>query len=263
MKSIYSFTVEMTKEVQEKTKEKRKNKAGKEEEVEVSKKVTKKMPYEIILKEPTRRQLEDADMEYSIEISRCVKKGVLTKAMLAKKYSDTGGILTEKDAERLVDLYGSLSDLEAQAAKRGVQTSGKKSGALTEKSKKIYGEMALVRRDIVELESSYQSLFNHTADVKAQNRVILWYLLNLVHYKEPEEEKATPLFPGKTLEERVDIFYKKDEEDDELFMLVQSKITALMSYWYFSGNPTTEDFQKIVADLTYDPVDEPAEEDKS
>jgi len=112
MKSIYSFTVEMAKEVEEKTKEKRKNKAGKEEEVEVSKKVTKKMPYEIILKEPTRRQLEDADMEYSIEISRCVKKGVLTKAMLAKKYSDTGGILTEKDAERLVDLYGSLSDFK-------------------------------------------------------------------------------------------------------------------------------------------------------
>ena len=107
MKSIYSFTVHTTEEVQEKTKEKRKNKkTGVEEEVEVSKKIQKKVPHEIVLKQPSRRQLEEADMEYSIEISRCIKKGVLTKAMLAKKYSDTGGILTEKDAQRLVDLTG-------------------------------------------------------------------------------------------------------------------------------------------------------------
>ena len=70
MKSIYSFTVNLVEEVDEKTKEKRKNKeTGKQEEVEVTKKVKKKVPHEIILKEPGRRQLEDADMEYSIEIS--------------------------------------------------------------------------------------------------------------------------------------------------------------------------------------------------
>ena len=124
MKSIYNFTVNMVREVEEKSTEKRENKeTGKEEEVEVSKKVEKKIPYDIILKEPNRRQLEDADMEYSIEISRCIKKGILTKAMLAKKYSDTGGILTEKDAERLVDLYGELSEFESEASKLGINTS--------------------------------------------------------------------------------------------------------------------------------------------
>ena len=262
MKSIYSFTVEKTEQVEEKTKETRKNKeTGKEEEIEVSKKVEKKIPFEFLLKEPNRRQLEDADMEYSIEISRCIKKGILTKAMLAKKYSDTGGILTEKDADRLVDLYGSLSDLETQAAKMGIKTAGKETGVLSEKSKKISGEIALVRRNIVDLESSYQSLFNHTADVKAQNRVILWYLLNLVYYKGPDMEAAEPLFPGKTLEERVEIFYKKDEDDDELFRLVQPKVAALVSYWYFSGDPAQEDFDKIIKDLTYDPVDELVEPD--
>ena len=261
MKSIYSFTIEKPKEIEEKTKEKRKNKeTGQEEEVEVSKKITKKVPYEIVLKEPNRRELEEADMEYSIEISRCIKRGILTKAMLAKKYSDTGGILTEKDANRLVDLYGSLSDLETQAAKMGIKTAGKETGALTEESKRISGEIAMVRRDIVDLESSYQSLFNHTADVKAQNRVILWYLLHLVHYKDPKMEAPEPLFPGKNLEERVDVFYQKDEEQDKLFKLVQPKITALMSYWYFSGNPDKADFEKIVEDLTFEPLDEPVDE---
>ena len=250
MKSIYSFTVEMAKEVEEKSKEKRKNKeTGKQEEVEVSKKVKKKVPYEIILKEPGRRQLEEADMEYSIEISRCVKKGILTKAMLAKKYSDTGGILTEKDAERLVDLYGKLADLESEASKIGVKTTGAVDGKMSQKAKDINGNIALTRRDIISLESSYQSLFNHTADIKAQNRVILWYILHLAHYKTEGSEAPTLLFEGKDFEEKIDAYYKKDEDEDELFGLVQAKLGALTSYWYFSASPTKEEFDKLISEL--------------
>ena len=45
-----------------------------------------------------------------------------------------------------------------------------------------------------------------------------------------------------------------------MFKLVQPKITALMSYWYFSGNPDKADFEKIVEDLTFEPLDEPVDE---
>ena len=250
MKSIYSFTVEIIEEVQEKTKEKRKNKeTGKEEEIEVSKKVEKKVPHEILLKEPGRRQLEEADMEYSIEISRCVKKGILTKAMLAKKYSDTGGILTEKDADTLVDLYGNLSELEGEAAKMGIKTTANlKEKKMSDKTRDLYGKLALVRRDIVNLESSYQSLFNHTADIKAQNRVILWYILHLTYLKKTEEEPKL-LFDGNNFEEKIDGYYQKDEEDDKLFRLVQSKLAALVSYWYFSSSPTKEELDNLIRDI--------------
>tara|TARA_Y100000310_G_C20629834_1_gene788011 strand:+ start:20 stop:781 length:762 start_codon:yes stop_codon:yes gene_type:complete len=250
MKSIYSFTVEMAREVEEKTKEKRKNKeTGKEEEVEVSQKVKKKIPYEIIVKEPSRRQLEEADMEYSIEISRCVKKGILTKAMLAKKYSDTGGILTEKDAERLVDLYGDLSELEGEAARGGIKTSAPPKKGATQKTKELYGKLALTRRDIVNLESSYQSLFNHTADIKAQNRVILWYMVHLALQKTSDMETAEAIFVGDDFETRIDNYYAMDEEDNKLFRLVQSKLAAIVSFWYFSESVTKEDFDRLISDL--------------
>ena len=117
-KELYSFTVTDSKEVEEKTKEKRKNQDGVEEEVEVTKKVKKDIPYKVIIKDPSRRQLEEADMEYSIEMSNCIKKGILTKAMLAKKYSDTGGMLSESDANRLVELYAELADLEGEYTRR-------------------------------------------------------------------------------------------------------------------------------------------------
>ena len=78
-------------------------------------------PFTIGIKEPTRRELEEADMEFSIEMSNCIKKGILTKAMLAKKYSDTGGLLAESDANKLVDLYAELADCEAEYTQRTLQ----------------------------------------------------------------------------------------------------------------------------------------------
>jgi len=251
MKSIYSFKVNIEREVDKKTQEKRKNpKTGQEEDIEVSTKVKEEVPYEIILKEPGRRQLEEADMEYSIEISRCIKKGILAKAMLAKKYSDTGGILTEKDADRLVDLYGELSDLESEAAKLGLKTSGTIEDGLSDKEKDVNGRIALTRRDIVSLEGSYQSLFNHTADIKAQNRTVLWYILHLTHFNKKGMESPEPLFQGDDFETKIDTYYDKDEKNDELFKLVQAKLAAIVSYWYFSSTtPTKVEFDKLVIDL--------------
>ena len=88
-KELYSFTVDEEVEVEKKTTKKDK-KTG--EETTITKKVKEKVPVVVKIKRPSRRQLEEAELEYSVEMSRCVKKGILTKAMLAKKYSDTGGV---------------------------------------------------------------------------------------------------------------------------------------------------------------------------
>lgn len=253
LKQIYSFTVEDIREVEEKTKEKRKNDKGVEEEIGVTKKVEKKVPFEILIKEPTRRDLEEADMEFSIEMSNCIKKGILTKAMLAKKYSDTGGLLAESDANKLVDLYAELADSEGEFTRRTLQN--KNVERLPEKVKKeidkLTARVAICRRDIVALESSYQSLFNHTADTKAQNRIILWYVTHLAHFKSKDDKDAEfkPLFEGKTFEGKIDSYYSQDEQEDSLFQLVAGRLAALISYWYFSTETTKEDFDKILNDI--------------
>jgi len=113
MKEIYSFTVELEKEV-EKAVEKTiiDKETGEEKKVSVNEKIKEKEPVRIILKEPNRRQIEEADMEFSIEMSQCVKRGILTKAMLAKKYSDSGGLLAEEDAKNLSSKYSEISKLQ-------------------------------------------------------------------------------------------------------------------------------------------------------
>lgn len=249
-KELYSFTVKDTQEIQEKTKEKRKNEKGEEEEVEVTKTVEKEIPVKFILKDPSRRELEEADMEYSIEMSRCIKKGVLTKAMLAKKYSDTGGLLSESDANKLVDLYAELADLEGDYTKKTLTNRDLKK--LPKKVKdqidQLAAKVAICRRDIVTLESSYQTLFSHTADTKAQNRIILWYLTHLT-YTQKDDGEPIEYFKGDTFDSKVDSYYQKDEGEDSLFSAASGKLTSILSYWYFSNSPTKEDFDKILDDI--------------
>ena len=177
MKEIYSFNVDVEKDVTEQVTKKRKNKETKKmEEYSVEETSKKPVPVKIILKEPNRKDLEEADIEYSIEMSKCIKRGILTKAMLAKKYSDTGGLLTEEDAQTLTRRYSELGDLQNKYTR--LNSKPKKEKSDEKKISDLLGEMASKRRDIVDMETSYSSLFNHTADSKAQSKVILWYLVS-------------------------------------------------------------------------------------
>ena len=248
--------VEVEKEVEvEKT---RKNKDGLKEkytETQVKKvkekqivkelrKTTDKVDHVFVIKQPTRREMEEADMEYSIEMSRCVKQGVLTKAMLMNKYTDTGGMLSEKDAKALSELYGRLGELQTDFTNLNMKSQSK---ANEEKRKELSEQMAQLRRTIATAETSFSALLNHTADTRAQNKVVTWYLLSLTNID--RDGKLEPFFSGETFEEKKDSFYKMEEEEDALLSVVYDKITAFISFWYFSTSATEEDFKELEKDI--------------
>ena len=248
MKEIYSFSVDIEREVEETVTKKRKNKeTNKMEEVSVGQIVKKEVPIKVILKEPNRREVEEADMEYSIEMSKCIKKGILTKAMLAKKYSDSGGLLSEEDAKFLTRKYASMGELQTKFTR--ISTKPKKTKADEDKIKDLLGQLGTLRREIVDMESSYSSLFNHTADSKAQNRVILWYLVTLSFYQENEDDDIEPFFPADEAEDKIEQFYELDENGHEILDLCKDKLSTFLSFWYFSANASREDFDNLNNDI--------------
>ena len=250
MKEIYSFSVDLeTKTTKEVEKTILNQETGEKENVKTDEEVTTIEPVRVILKEPNRRQVEEADMEYSIEMSQCVKRGILTKAMLANKYTDTGGLIAEDDAKAIAKQYSELGELQAEYTRLSTKT-GKKTKQDQERLKNILGEIAVIRKGIVDTETAYASLFNHTADTKAQNRVIMWYVLNLSYIIRGEEEaQPEPMFKGETFEEKERYYYELDEKEDPLYFLVQGKLATFMSYWYFASAITTEDFDKLNEDI--------------
>jgi hypothetical protein len=249
MKEIYSFSVEVEKKTTQEVEKTIVDKdTGKKEKVKVEEETITKTPVRVILKEPNRRQVEEADMEYSIEMSQCVKRGILTKAMLANKYTDTGGLIAEDDARAIAKQYGELGELQSEYTRLSTKT-GKKTKEDQEQTTKILGDIGLLRKSIVDTETSYASLFNHTADTKAQNRVIMWYVLNLTHVIRGEEGEIEPLFKGETFKEKENHYYDLDEKDDPLYSLIQGKLATFMSYWYFASAISKEDFAQLDKDI--------------
>jgi hypothetical protein len=238
-KDIYNFTVYETveKPVESVSKDEQGN------EVKVTKKVSEKSPIKVFLKKPSRRQIEEADLEYSVEMSRCVKKGVLTKAMLVKKYSDTGGLMSETEAKTLYQNYQRLLELQREYTEN--ETVNKTDENRKKKTEALSLEMAQVRDQIVKTEMAYQSLFDHTADMKAQNRLLMWYIINLTYVQKEGQDKPQPYFSGEDFEDRLEDYYKKEEQEDPLYFEIARKISNVAAFWFYNSSAGKEDFDGL------------------
>jgi hypothetical protein len=243
-KELYAFSLDEEKEV-EKTHTRKNKKTG--EETKVTKKVKEQIPIQVRLKRPSRRELEDAELEYSVEMSRCIKRGILTKAMLYKKYSDTGGVWSEEDAKDYGKLYREIFDVQNEYAR--METVDKKTEKQKKKLETLKDSLAETRRKIVEAESTMQSLFDHTADIKAQNRLLLWYTLMLTHIQGEDDEKPVPYFKGETFEERIEDYYIKEDELTDFYSAAVEKITTILAFWFFNQASTPDEFNKLIEDM--------------
>lgn len=240
-KELYSFSVdrEVEKEVSSSRKDK---KTG--EEITVTKKVKEIEPLAVKLKKPSRRELEDAELEFSVEMSKCIKKGILTKAMLAKKYSDTGGLMSEDDAQELVDNYKKIFEFQSEYARLEIiQNKTEKQAA---RVSEVISGLQEVRRKIVETESNYQALFDHTADVKAQNKLILWYVIMLTYIQDSEDDQPKPYFGAGDFDDRLEEYYKKEESDDSVYFLIAKKAATILAFWFFNQASDKESFDDLM-----------------
>ncbi len=239
-KELYRFKVYEEKEV---TKEDSTIDEVTGEETVVKKKVVEKVPVEIVLKKPSRRQAEEADLEFSVEMSRCIKRGILTKAMLAKKYSDIGGAMSESESQKLVELYQKSFDLQNENSR--LDLISEKSDEILERMNKISQEIAESRSEIIEIESSYRALFDHTADTKAQNKVLLWYIINLTNIKRELDGDSKPYFRGKDFEEKLSDFYEKEEKSEDFHVRLVKKLSTFVAFWFFNQASTKEEFEDL------------------
>tara|TARA_R100000742_G_C4252710_1_gene70866 strand:+ start:147 stop:899 length:753 start_codon:yes stop_codon:yes gene_type:complete len=239
-KELYNFSLEEEKEV--KKTHTRKNKKG--EETTVTKTVTEKVPVQVRIKRPSRRELEEAELEYSVEMSRCVKKGILTKAMLYKKYSDTGGVWTEDDAKDYSKLLKEILEIQNKYAR--LELVDKKTDEQKKELEKLKEKLAESKKAVIDAESSMQSLFDHTADIKAQNRLLLWYSLMLTYVQTEKDDDPVPYFEGQSFEDKIESYYLKEEDPSDFYNNLVKKVTTVLAFWFFNQASTPEEFNKLI-----------------
>ena len=240
-KTLYQFTLD--KEVEKVVESTRKNKKTGEETI-TKKTVKEKQPVEVQIKRPNRRELEEAELEYSVEMSKCIKKGILTKAMLAKKYSDTGGLFSEEDSSEYARMYKEALDLQNEYMR--LDTVKTKTKEQDKKLEDIKSKMALNRKKIVDFESNFQSLFDHTADVKAQNKVLLWYCLHLTYIYDQDSDKFVEYFKGDDFQEKTSYYYELEETQDDFYFQLIKKVSTVIAFWFFNQASSQEEFEEII-----------------
>lgn len=216
------------------------------EAIQISKDVKKRVPHKFFIKKPTRGLFDEAELFYAVKLSEGIRAGLLTRALLAKRYENDGGPLSESEIKKFGDLYTEFFERSERIQ------------ALTDKKDKAPEDAAKIeelkleqdndRVNLQKFEMNQSSLYDQTAEVRARNKTILWWILNLSHLVNDKSEDR-PVFRGTSFEEKLNDYDEVLESEDAFKGEIIQKFTYFISYWYVGKTVTTEDFQKIAKDL--------------
>lgn len=258
-RELYSFSIDLEEEVEKeviKEVEKKNEETGEMETVEktVIKKSTVKTPVRFHIKKPTRTQIEDGDMFYSIWLNKFIKMGLLTRAMLAKKQVDVGGTLNEDDKMNYAKLYLKLFEKQQVVMRYSAKDKEDLTDGEVERLQKSVSELAVIRKELSDFEAAQASIFDHTADVKARNKTITWFVLHLSGYSKGEGEKEGDLeegmlFPGTEYEEKYRAYQEADENQEPLFTRSIDRLSTIATIWYMSGIQDQDEFETVLKQI--------------
>lgn len=240
MKKLYEFTLEK----EELVKETETTKNDKGEEVTTTKEVNKTVEKKFFLRKPTRKLFDDAELFYGVELSKGIKAGLLTRALLQKRFSNDGGTLGEKEQEEWSKLYNETFDKQVEFQQLSLIDKNERTEAQEQDYENCKTFLAEARTRIQEFEMQQSSLFDQTAENRARNRTILWWVLHLAH--QDEGENQTPVFSGSNYEERLQSYDTYEENDNEFELDMVNKFFYYVSFWYVSKTSDKKQFEELI-----------------
>jgi len=241
MKKLYNFTLQKTEKVQETVVETN----DKGQEVKTSTEVEKPVDKQFFLKRPTRRLFDEAELYYAIKLSEGIKAGLLTRALLAKRFSNDGGVLGEAEKEEYQVLYEDL--FEKQVEHQGLLLKAK--SERTEVEEKEMEELGVWLQDararVQEFEMQQSSLYDQTAENRARNKTILWWVLYLSHFINEDGEES-PFFGSGDFDSRIEKYDAYEEDEDDFFLDVINKFFYYVSFWYVSKTSDAKEYEELI-----------------
>ena len=252
-KELYTFTINKMETTE--TVEVSKNEKG--EEIKIVKPVKTEKPVSFCLKKPNRQLFDEAELFYGVKLAEAIKAGMLTRTLMIKKYDGDGGIFTQNEVNRIRDVLVALGDLQKEA----LELEAKKEQKTQEDENKLIvlnERIDTLRLELVDIENNKNNLFEQTAENRAKNKTMMWWVLHLSYRKE-EGGTYTPLFGEGSYESKIRAYDQMEEEGDEFLKKVMNKFAYFVSFWYSGRASKQEDF-KIIEDYL-NVEDKPTETD--
>ena len=254
MRILNEFTIPKEEDVQET--ETSTNENG--EEVSTTKTVKKSVDKTFVVKRPSRALYDEAELFYGVKLAEGIKAGLLTRALLAKRFNNDGGILSDPEKEKFSKLYMSL--FEKQARVTDIENKPKRDRTKEEEIELelILEELSASREQIQEFEMSQASLFDQTAENRARNKTILWWVLNLAYQKEGDD--YTEVFRGEDNDARLAHYDRYEEMEDDFIDEMLKRFSYVVSFWFITKADTKEELDILLKTSEEQDKEEKAEE---
>ena len=239
MKRLYEFTLDKKEKVTKKVQDT--NKDG--EEIMVEKTVEENVPHKYFLRRPSRAMLDDAELYYGVQLAEGIRAGMITRPLLSKRYSNDGGIMNDIQQKALTETSEKIKKLYAEQEKIIVIDEKKRTAAQKKKLKQLEKDAEPLLDILKRYNMAEESIYEDTAESRARNKTILWWLLNLSYEEADSEEK--PFFGDGDLETRLGKYDELDESQDEYLNSVVGEFMYNISLWYFAKPKDQQEFDKI------------------
>jgi hypothetical protein len=240
-KWLYQFTI--NREVEKERTTTSKNKEG--QKVEVTEKYEEVIPVSFSIKKPNRRLYDDAELFYGVKMSEGIKAGLLTRNLLAKRYEDDGGAFSENEKQRYGELYMALYNKENEYQKLQLNLDNKSQDLKDQLTQDLLVEISDMRRELTDIENSQSNIFDQTAENRAKNQTIMWWVLSLAHWKEYDHNEVAPFFGAGTYEEKLEQYDLYEDSDEEFHVEAIRKLAYFVSFWYMGRATSGEEFQAV------------------
>lgn len=206
--------------------------------------------YEVFVKKPTRSQIQEADMYYSIQLNKYIKMGLLTSEQLAKRHIDVGGTFSDQQQKDFAEIQSVLANKQEMLLR--ILSKENISDSEEERKKKLLKDIAILKSQASEYEYIKNQAYEHTANTKARNDVILWLILNLTHFKKIEENnedsKSQEMFPGENIDLKKLSLEEKEDSEDKLVEKCFLTIIKAVTIWYWMGVQDESRIKELIKD---------------
>tara|TARA_Y100001938_G_C8075936_1_gene426085 strand:+ start:1330 stop:2115 length:786 start_codon:yes stop_codon:yes gene_type:complete len=250
MANLYTFEIE------------RKNKNSKSK---------KKNKTKIVVVKPTVAESENGEFFYGQKFNEFINAGFLTKAMLAKKMGNLGGMASKEDSDRLQTLL--LENVEAARIVQFYGEAKKLDKEQKEKLKNAQEDFVTTQKQIYEYQELMRDQYSQTADAKAEQRLIEWFVFNFSFYEDEIDgnKGLFPIFQGETFDDKRE-FYLSISEDKlgsndsdtlkakEIFEASFETLIRVVSVWFNKMGTDQESVDKALQDLFEEEEKEEKEE---
>lgn len=240
MKILYKFNIieEKTIEVTKFTKDE----SGNEIKALVPEQVKETRTF--VLKQPNRVMYDDAELFYDSIYSALVKNGVLTKYQL-NKLSKISQESEDKEDKEINDLLNEGADLYQE--KTNLDKKEDKTAEDNTALAGINARIKYIENKLNRVQTERQSLYENSAEVRARNKTILYWILLLTH--ELKDNKYISFFGDGDYTDKIKKYDDFIENNTEFFNKLILKLNLLISFWYAGKARKPEEFEAI--DKTY------------